>query len=139
LHDALPIYQHQVEIADTEIDSLFKSALYNVGIKDEWINNKNEKYFVKVPVDLPVVLILQEFNNVFDTNEVKIKSYEKKIGGSTQVNLISGEEEKLTAELIYNKEVKRKSVRAGFIVERLSNDYETDSLLRSEEHTSELQ
>jgi len=122
------------ELTTTEIDSTFRLALFNLGIHEDWIKKQKGRekpvnLSVRIPKDLPIVLVLQEMNNVFDTNRVKINSVEKKIGGSTTLNLISGGEEKLKANLIYNDKVKRKTVRIGFIVNRTDDDIETDSLL----------
>jgi len=124
--------EENIEITSAEIDSTFRSGLFNLGIHEEWIKKQNknsDNLSVLVPKDLPFVLILQEMNNVFNTNEVKIKSVEKKIGGRTTLNFISGEEEKLKADLIYNEKVRRKTVRVGFIVKRIDGPDETDSLL----------
>ncbi len=122
------------ELITTEIDSTFRSALFNLGIHEDWIKKqKGEKdpinLIVRIPNDLPIVLVLQEMNNVFDTNEVKINSVEKKIGGSMTLNFISSGKEKLKASLIYNNKIKRKTARVGFILNRIDNDNETDSLL----------
>ena len=129
----LPVPEEEnIEITSAEIDSTFRSGLFNLGIHEEWIKKQNknsDNLSVLVPKDLPFVLILQEMNNVFDTNEVKIKSIEKKIGGRTTLNFISGEEEKLKADLIYNEKVRRKTVRVGFIVKRIDGPDETDSIL----------
>ena len=122
------------ELTAAEIDSTFRSALFNLGIKEEWIKKqkRNEIPFnlsVHIPKGLPIVLVLQEMNNVFDTNEVKINSVEKKIGGSTSLKLISGKEVRLNANLVYNDKIRRKTARVGFIVNRTDIDTEYDSLL----------
>ena len=123
--------EQKTEIPSAEIDSTFRSALFNLGIDEDWIKKqkRNDNISVQIPKDLPIVLVLREMNNVFDTNEVKIKSVEKKIGGSSTLSFISGEEEKLKADLIYNDKIKRKTVRVGFIVNRPKGNKETDSLL----------
>jgi hypothetical protein len=122
----------KAELTSAEIDSVFRSALFNLGIHEDWIKKHKanpEKLSVQIPMDLPAVLILSELNNIFDTSAVKIKSVEKKIGGSTMISFISGEEEKLYADLIYNDKIKRKRVRIGFIVKGDGPDAETDSIL----------
>ena len=116
------------------IESQFKSALSNLGIKEDWIkkqvgDNTPVRFSVKIPKDLPVVLIIQEMNYVFNLENVVIKSLENKIGGKTSLDFISGDELKLNAELNYDVNVKRKSVRVGFLVNRFDEDSETDSLL----------
>ncbi len=125
--------QNNIELTSTEIDSTFRTALFNLGIKEEWIKTGKGEYpvnlSVSVPKDLPIVLILQEMNNAFDTNEVKVNSLEKKIGGNAAINLISGGETKLKAQLSYSNKVLRKTARVGFIVNKFSNDNDSDSLL----------
>ena len=116
------------------IESQFKSALSNLGIKDDWITRQKGndipiKFSVKVPKDLPIVLILQEINNVFNTGNVEIKSFENKIGGKTSLDFISGDETKLESIFNYDGSIARKSVRVGFLVDRFNEDAETDSLL----------
>ncbi|HSP87984.1 MAG TPA: hypothetical protein VLN45_07605 [Ignavibacteriaceae bacterium] len=122
-----------IEISSAEIDSTFRTALSNVGISNDWIKKQKGveplNFTVKIPNDLPIVVVLQELNNVFDTNLVKIIAVEKKISGSTIINFVSGGNEKLKASLIYNSNVKRKTVRIGFIVNRNEIDTEADSLL----------
>lgn len=119
------------ELSSAQIDSAFRSSLYRLGIHKEWIKNsrsRDPEYLqVLIPKDLPAVVILQELNSLFDTSQVKINSVEKKIGGSTIINFISGDGIKLSAELIYSDKVKRKSARIGFLVD--SFDAESDSVL----------
>ncbi len=124
---------NNLELTSGEIDSTFRFALYNFGVREDWIKRNKESespvnLTIRIPKDLPVVLLLQEMNNVFDTNEVKINSVEKKISGNTIINLISGGEDKLKASFVYSDKIKRKTVRVGFIVSR-SGSKESDSLL----------
>ena len=71
-----------IEISSAEIDSTFRTALSNVGISNDWIKKQKGveplNFTVKIPNDLPIVVVLQELNNVFDTNLVKIIAVEKK-------------------------------------------------------------
>src|SRR3990172_5305339 len=51
------------------IESQFKSALSNLGIKEDWIkkrvgDNTPVRFSVKIPKDLPAILIRQEMNYV---------------------------------------------------------------------------
>lgn len=121
------------ELTTEKIDSTFRSALFNLGISEDWVKVKGIEdpvnLEVRIPKDLPVVLVLQEMNNVFDTNEVKINSYEKKPGGNTILNFISNKNVKLKASLVYNDKSKRKTVRVGFIIKDINLNSETDSLL----------
>jgi hypothetical protein len=122
------------ELTLVEVDSTFRLALANLGIQDEWIRDedKNEDpvyLSVQIPKDLHIVLILQEMNNVFDTSRVLFNSVEKKIGGITTLNIISGDETKLIAEINYSNKLKRNTVRVGFIIKGFGEESERDSLL----------
>ena len=126
--------QNKSEENSEVIESQFKNALFNLGIKEDWItkqkgDNKPLKFSVKVPKDLPIVLILQEMNYVFNNKNVEIKSSENKIGGKTLLDFISGGETKLETAFNYDANVVRKSVRVGFLVSRFKGNTETDSLL----------
>lgn len=120
------------ELTSAEIDSSFKSALFNLGIQKEWIKDqsKNEelKFAVSIPKGFPVIILLSEMNDVFDTNLVKIYSVEKKIGGNTTVSIESGGEQMLKAEFVYSDKIKRKNIRVGFLL-RSSGVDNSDSLL----------
>jgi hypothetical protein len=126
--------QNKSEENSEVIESQFKDALFNLGIKEDWItkqkgNDEPLKFSVKVPKDLPIVLILQEMNYVFNNRSVEIKSSENKIGGKNLLDFISGDETKIEVVFNYDSKVERKSVRVGFLVNRFSVDTETDSLL----------
>jgi len=116
------------------IELQFKNALFNLGIKEDWITkktgeNKPLKFSVKIPKDLPAILILQEMNYVFDMGKVEIKSLENKVDGKTSSDFISGDEVKLRSVFNYDKNITRRSVRVGFLVDRFEEEGETDSLL----------
>ncbi len=123
-----------IELTTAQVDSSFHTALNNLGINENWVKSKKSKeeslyYSVSIPNDLPAVLILQELNNVIDTSQAEIKSVEKKIGGGTTLEISSAGIKKLKADISFNSQVRRKTVRVGFIIKRSGNDIETDSLL----------
>jgi hypothetical protein len=132
LHGKKPA--ENTELSIEEINIRFNNALSNLGMSEDWIKKKKEDedhtvLQVQVPNDLPVALILQEMNNVFKPDETEFHSIEKTIGGKTILNISSGNEIKLTAEFSYNKKIRRKTVRIGFLVTGLGVKEETDSLL----------
>jgi hypothetical protein len=104
----------------------FISALHNFGIKEDWIaeakdrvNRKDSlKYFFKinVPKDIPISLLIKEINNSFEPGEIIYYSKETKINGVTNLFLISGGFEKLSAEFAYNAEIRRTSCSIGFLI-----------------------
>lgn len=122
------------EITSAEADSMFRLSLANLGIKDEWIKKQGGEEYpvnlsVHIPKDLPIVLILEEMNNVFDTSLVKLRSHEKEIGGVTTLNIFSGNNTKLKAQIDYSDKLRRKSVRVGFLIKGFGEESEQDSLL----------
>ncbi len=128
------VNQNNSEEKSEVIESQFKDALFNLGIKEDWITKQKGtdeplKFSVKVPKDLPIVLILQEMNYVFNETNVQIRSSENKIGGKTSLDFISGDEIRLESVFNYDGKVARKSVRIGFLVNRFREETETDSLL----------
>jgi hypothetical protein len=122
------------ELSSSSIELQFKVTLSNLGLKEDLVqkqkgNNSQVRFSVQVPQDLPIVLILQEMNYVFNSAEVEIKSVENKIGGKTSVDLISGNEIKLNVLLNYDTKAYRKKIRVGFLITRFEEEYEIDSLL----------
>jgi hypothetical protein len=126
------IYRHNGKnfnvsgVNSDEIKTRFISALHHFGIKDVWIAEDNNelkqndslKYFYKVnvPKDLPVSLLLNEVSNSFEPGEVIYYSKETKVNGITNLYLVSGGFEKLTAEFVYNPVIQRPSCSIGFLV-----------------------
>jgi hypothetical protein len=107
-----------------EIKVRFISALHNFGIKEDWITENIPKshdslkysFKINVPKDLPVSLLLNEINNSFELGEIIYYSKETKVNGVTNLFLVSGGFEKLTAEFDYNPDIHRKSCSIGFLV-----------------------
>lgn len=128
------INNNKNELKLSEIELQFISALSNLGVKGDLIqkrkgNNSPVKFSVRVPRDLPVVVILQEMNYVFDPSDVEIQTVENKLGGKTSTNFSSGDEIKLNAEFFHDSELSRKNIHIGFLVTRFEEESETDSLL----------
>jgi len=126
------------EISGTIINEKFREAVFNFGLKEEWIksNTVNRKisdslfasYNINVPADLPITIMLNEIVSLFSDEPVLISSKEKKINGTTLLNISSGKKLKLTAEFKYNSTLKRKAGIVGILIEGLE-DIEKDSVI----------
>jgi hypothetical protein len=118
--------QKRSELYSLEVKDKFISALHNFGIKDEWIieNKKGIKeddslkynFKVNVPKDLPVSLLLNEITNIYGPGEISYFSKETKVNGTTNLYLVSGGYEKLTAEFVYNPDIHHPSCSVGFFI-----------------------
>ncbi len=108
------------------INLKLRSALTDYGIKDEWISRKKRtrsdddsllyKYKIEVPNDLPVVLLLDEIENSFESDSVIVSSKELKFGGPTILKIYSGDNLKLQAEFNYRDDIKREAGTVGLII-----------------------
>ena len=116
----------KIELYSGEIKDRFISGIHNFGIKDDWIDeDKNGikegdslkiSFKVKVPKDLPIVLLLNAITNSFQPGEITCFSQETKGNGTTNLFIASGGFEKLKAEFVYNPEIRRISCSIGFLV-----------------------
>lgn len=107
----------------SEINREFLRDLDNFGLKSEWIkkvNNKNTKdgvfYQVELPKDLPIPVVLSEIYGSFYSSDIKIKSMEKTIGGTTIVEIYLQNNRSLTATFNYENDIKRDAGDLGIIV-----------------------
>ncbi|QQS37278.1 MAG: hypothetical protein IPM56_04800 [Ignavibacteriales bacterium] len=109
-------------------DKVFLQSLFALGISQEQIKTRKllkktevKSYVLKVPGDLPIPNILVELKNNFDSLNVKIAIKEKNIGGKTLINIFSGEDELISAELNYDSEIIRKGGHVAFVLQGVSN------------------
>jgi hypothetical protein len=118
--------QNRNWLYSVEVKDKFITALHNFGIKDDWIveNKKGIKeedslkynFKINVPKDLPVSLLLNEISNIYEPGEISYFSKETKVNGTTNLYLVSGGYEKLTAEFVYNPDIHRPSCSVGFFI-----------------------
>ncbi len=132
------------EISAALINQKFNSALYSLGLKEDWIilskktNEQKEaeySYKVNVPQDLPIALLISEITNSFNPNEVVVKSKEERINGETIVKIFSGGKEKLKSIFDYNNSIKREAGSVSILLKEFNelNKSETGSILSSPE------
>jgi hypothetical protein len=136
----------KIDLPGNIINGKFLASLGNYHLDSTWIISKKIsaggddslkfRYAVKVPIDLPVSLLLKEIQSQFDTSEVDILSTEFKPDNSTQLNISSGDRLKLIARFRYYPSISRNTDTVGFIltgIENLNND-ELKNLLLIPEH-----
>ena len=109
-----------------QIENVFFKVLDDYGIEKDWISTKKVKpaeedsirvqYFVKLPTDVPVPLIIKDINKVIEKDITAFVSEEKKIFGTTEVRIYTNEILKLKATLIPDKESIRKRNELSFII-----------------------
>lgn len=108
------------ELSVHQIENVFFKVLDDYGIEKNWISAKKVKpaeedsvrvqYFVKLPADMPVPLIIKDINKVIEKDITAFVSEEKKIYGTTEVRIYTNEILKLKATLIPDKENIRKQI-----------------------------
>lgn len=114
------------ELSVHQIENVFFKVLDDYGIEKNWISTKKVKpaeedsvrvqYFVKLPADMPVPLIIKGINKVIEKDITAFVSEEKKIYGTTEVRIYTNEILKLKATLIPDKENIRKRNNLCFII-----------------------
>lgn len=129
----------EYETSARSVDSIFHSALNNLGFDSLWIKKKKipvaddslyAYYLINVPADLPITLILKELNNSYDSNSVSIVCDEKKTGGQTIAKIYSGGNLKLISDFNYSYDIKRKAGTAAFLIDDFDElDEREDSIL----------
>jgi hypothetical protein len=140
LHKLLPKTNLEREasiLSGLQINNRFLQAVTNFGLEEDWIvirklSNKPDSLFssykIKLPLDLPIPVLISEVNTQFSSDSVEIKSFEIKMRGKTKLEIYSGGLLKLTADIDYEKELVRKRGSVAFLIEDISFDDQEDSL-----------
>ena len=127
------------------LNNNFEKMLKELRINDEWISKKKIKksesdsvsfnYYVKIPKDLAMPLILSEINLKFDLPFVNIKSYEKQINKNTLLNILYKNILMLQAQLNIDTNIVRKSFSFAFIIKGIDklNKNELEEFLKTPE------
>lgn len=114
------------ELSIHQIEKVFFKVLDDYGIEKDWISTKKVKpteedsirvqYFVKLPADMPVPMIIKDINKVIEKDITAFVSDEKKMFGTTEVRIYTNEILKLKATLIPDKENVRNRNDLSFII-----------------------
>ncbi|MCF8242518.1 MAG: hypothetical protein K9J16_14165 [Melioribacteraceae bacterium] len=132
------------EIRTKTIEEKFEEVLAGFGIEESWIEKKiienknydslNQVYYVKIPKQLPIPMILKDISKAFDKDPVEFKIEEKISGGNTVLQVISGENVKLYSYLNVDEKAVRKSNKLAFIVVNISANDESGFLKLMQMH-----
>jgi hypothetical protein len=123
------------ELSVLQIETVFFKVLDEYGIDLKWISKKREsskspsgdvrysdddstvvQYFVKIPSDVPVPLIIRDMNKIIEKEITGFVSEEKKIYGSAEIRIYTNEILKLRATLIPEKNLTRTRNVLSFII-----------------------
>lgn len=121
----------ELEFTCAQLDSVFYEALNEFGIESKWISSEKfkiadedsvkKKLIVKIPIDLPIPVIIKDFQKKIENDITSFVSEEKKIHGETEIRIYSNEYLKLIAELVPDSKIVRKRNELAFII---SNAFE---------------
>jgi hypothetical protein len=114
------------ELSVNQIEKVFFKVLDDYGIESNWISKKKFKsavydsakveYFVKLPEDLPIPLIIKEINQVIEEDITGFVSDEKKMYSTTEIRIYTNEVLKLKATLIPDQANIRNRSDLSFII-----------------------
>lgn len=126
----------ELEFSKRQLDSIFLSVLNDFGIEQEWISYSkikiaNEdsierKVNVKIPVDLPIPLIIKDFNRKIENDITSFVAEEKHFYGATEIRIYSNEYLKLLVELIPDEKIIRKRNELCFVISDVFDLSEND-------------
>ncbi|MDY0083153.1 MAG: hypothetical protein RBR74_08225 [Ignavibacteriaceae bacterium] len=124
--------QNKEEISGVLIDSLFRSALYNYGIEDNWIKKKTLRqisgdslfasYSIVVPKDVPINLLQLEAKKMLWDYDADIISEEVTKEKKVLLKISSDNFLKLAAELSYGNNIRREYGAVSFLVKDIKPD-----------------
>ena len=106
------------------VNDTFLKDINDFGLQKDWIKssiNRNSQnnfysYNIHVPKDLPIPVVLSEIYGSFNSPGISLKCLEKVIGGKTLLNIYLNKNLKLSAEMDYNKNIRRDAGNLGIIV-----------------------
>ncbi|MDP2303697.1 MAG: hypothetical protein Q8N03_14860 [Ignavibacteria bacterium] len=103
----------ETETSGFVIDSIFTSTLNEFSIKGERIKKRKSpyknmdslqySYTITLPSDLPIVSVLYYLKQNFDDQKIELFCREKKLNADSEIEIKSGNNIKLFAEIIINK------------------------------------
>lgn len=144
VYAALP-KQGSVVLSGKAVDSLFRGVLNRYTLGDSVLKKiksplkRNDSLFasyrVSLPRDIPVPLFISHLQQGFPAGSLEIVAGEKEVNGGGWIELYSGTEMKLYAELRPNKKWERKNGSVLFLVSDIENadDKTLDAIAGSSE------
>ncbi len=126
-----PARENLSGIAKFKIENKLLKVLDGYAIEHRWIekkliNNRNYDslqyiYFIKIPSDIPIPLIIRDLDNEFKNENIRIISKEKKNFGNTSVKIYSNHILKLWANFIVDSKIKRPYSKISFLIKGINN------------------
>lgn len=114
------------ELSRAEIENTFWKVLDDYGINASWVKKKNfrEEYedsikiqfFVTLPAEVPIPLIIKDINNVIEKDITGFVSKELQIFGTTEIRIYTNEMLKLKATLTPDPKLERNRNEFSFII-----------------------
>ncbi|MCX7797837.1 MAG: hypothetical protein N2249_04350 [Melioribacter sp.] len=124
------------EFSCAQLDSIFYNVLDEFGIESQWISyikikiadedSIQKKIIVKIPEDLPIPVIIKDFQEKVENDITSFVSEEKKIYGTTEIRIYSNEYLKLVVELIPDNKIVRNRNELSFIISNVFELNEKD-------------
>ncbi len=114
------------DLNSEEIKAKFFDAMKSVGLENDWIivkRNYGEDrkwlpnyYYVEIPIDLPIPIVIREVQNEFDGSNLNLDCKEEKLNGKTTIDFVTGRELRQKAVLTYDADVRRNAGSIGLMV-----------------------
>jgi len=135
-HKKVMIEERNMRATKDSIEVKFVNTVKGMGIKKEWIQKKlmrpqsiagiDSAYYINVPSDLPIGVILAELNKQFIQDTIILNAAEKEIRGSTDLLISADKQHKLFAKFICNKTFARSTAQAAFVLTGLDEEDEAE-------------
>ncbi|MDP2039270.1 MAG: hypothetical protein Q8L04_17965, partial [Ignavibacteria bacterium] len=116
----------QNELTRAQIENTFWKVLDAYGIDASWVKKKkfreeNEdsisvQFFVTLPAEIPVPLIIKDINNVIEKDITGFVSKETQIFGATEIKIYTNELLKLKATLTPDAKIVRQKNEYSFVI-----------------------
>lgn len=114
------------ELSRAEIENTFWKVLDDYGINATWVKTKkfreehedsiNTQFFVTLPAEVPIPLIIKDINNVIEKDITGFVSKEIQIFGTTEIRIYTNEMLKLKATLTPDSKLVRNRNEFSFII-----------------------
>ena len=142
MHNSSKIY---TSVSVSVINEDFENVLRELRVDDGWIRKKKIKkkeadslsfaYYIRVPKDLAIPLLVDEVSKKMDIPFVRTVSFEKKINKNTTLNVFYKDAILLQAQLETDTSIARKSFSFAFIIKSVDklNKNELDDFFKTPE------
>ncbi len=120
-------------ITPSQMNILFIDDLNAFALHSNWIKKVKTapvkgasfNYNIDLPEDLPIPVVLKEIYQSFYNEKVELKTFEKVIGGKTELKIFMNGDLKLNAVFNYKDNLKREGENIGLIIDGLDKQKES--------------